>query len=158
MALIKCQECGKEISSEAKACPNCGSPNEIVTQKNNLIKKIVYDIIGCIILVSVFFMVIYVIKINRKSYIYGHEAIEILEKLKNSEITVDTASYQLEKIYKLVNEEYSKLDSDSNESSRLFIIELAISGAVKTDRQNNVSIPDINEAISDIKEQMSFFS
>ena len=24
MALKKCSECGKEISSEAKICPNCG--------------------------------------------------------------------------------------------------------------------------------------
>jgi hypothetical protein len=26
MALIKCKECGKEISSAATACPNCGKP------------------------------------------------------------------------------------------------------------------------------------
>lgn len=26
MALIKCGECGKEISSKAVACPNCGAP------------------------------------------------------------------------------------------------------------------------------------
>lgn len=26
MALIKCEECGKEISSLATACPNCGFP------------------------------------------------------------------------------------------------------------------------------------
>ncbi len=26
MALIKCSECGKEISSEAKVCPHCGKP------------------------------------------------------------------------------------------------------------------------------------
>lgn len=26
MALIKCSECGKEISSNAKNCPNCGNP------------------------------------------------------------------------------------------------------------------------------------
>lgn len=26
MALIKCEDCGKEISSDAKACPECGSP------------------------------------------------------------------------------------------------------------------------------------
>jgi hypothetical protein len=25
MALIKCRECGKEISSKAQACPNCGA-------------------------------------------------------------------------------------------------------------------------------------
>ena len=28
MALIKCPECGKEISDKAKACPNCGAPAE----------------------------------------------------------------------------------------------------------------------------------
>lgn len=28
MALIKCPECGKEISDRAKACPNCGCPIE----------------------------------------------------------------------------------------------------------------------------------
>jgi DNA-directed RNA polymerase subunit RPC12/RpoP len=26
MALIKCAECGKEISDQAAACPNCGNP------------------------------------------------------------------------------------------------------------------------------------
>ena len=26
MALIKCSECGKEISDKATTCPNCGSP------------------------------------------------------------------------------------------------------------------------------------
>ncbi len=25
MALIKCEECGKEISSEALTCPHCGA-------------------------------------------------------------------------------------------------------------------------------------
>ena len=28
MALIKCKECGKEISSKAKTCPNCAAPNK----------------------------------------------------------------------------------------------------------------------------------
>lgn len=26
MALIKCPECGKEVSSGATSCPNCGHP------------------------------------------------------------------------------------------------------------------------------------
>ena len=26
MALIKCSECGKEISDKATSCPNCGCP------------------------------------------------------------------------------------------------------------------------------------
>ena len=28
MALIKCSECGKEVSDKATACPNCGAPIE----------------------------------------------------------------------------------------------------------------------------------
>lgn len=28
MAIIKCSECGKEISDKAKVCPNCGCPND----------------------------------------------------------------------------------------------------------------------------------
>ena len=28
MALIKCVDCGKEVSDRAKVCPNCGCPIE----------------------------------------------------------------------------------------------------------------------------------
>jgi hypothetical protein len=35
MALIKCPECGKEMSSEAPACPNCGKPNVTVAKKKS---------------------------------------------------------------------------------------------------------------------------
>ena len=35
MALIKCSECGKEISDKAKACPNCG----LVFPENTRIKQ-----------------------------------------------------------------------------------------------------------------------
>ncbi len=31
MALIKCSECGKEISDKAKQCPHCGFENNIIT-------------------------------------------------------------------------------------------------------------------------------
>ena len=31
MALMKCKECGKEISSNAKVCPNCGYKNDVKT-------------------------------------------------------------------------------------------------------------------------------
>ena len=34
MALVKCSECGKEISSNAESCPNCGNPMR--TQKSNV--------------------------------------------------------------------------------------------------------------------------
>jgi predicted amidophosphoribosyltransferase len=30
MALIKCDECGREISSEAEFCPHCGKPSSVI--------------------------------------------------------------------------------------------------------------------------------
>ena len=43
MALIKCSECGKEISSKASSCPHCGNPmkqNEetVVAYENKTVK------------------------------------------------------------------------------------------------------------------------
>ncbi len=42
MALIKCEECGKEFSSKASACPNCGCPNEIKVE-SKLLKSGKYE-------------------------------------------------------------------------------------------------------------------
>lgn len=40
MALIKCTECGKEISDKASSCPNCGCPlTTDASDKNKIIEK-----------------------------------------------------------------------------------------------------------------------
>ena len=39
MALIKCPECGKEISDLAKSCPNCGFPIEGEFNSENYLKN-----------------------------------------------------------------------------------------------------------------------
>ena len=50
MALIKCPECGKEVSDKAKACPHCGF--EIAQQKQNKSR------LGCLfwLLIAVIFI------------------------------------------------------------------------------------------------------
>jgi hypothetical protein len=44
MALIKCKECGEEISSAAAACPNCGKPIPKKSQAGT----------GCLVVIIVF--------------------------------------------------------------------------------------------------------
>ena len=57
MALIKCPECGKEISDRAKQCIHCGYPldeninenneiNEILSNINNETNKVICNILG----------------------------------------------------------------------------------------------------------------
>ena len=38
MALIKCSECGKDVSDKASSCPNCGNPI-IVPKKDRVCEK-----------------------------------------------------------------------------------------------------------------------
>lgn len=42
MALIKCPECGKEISSEADVCPNCGISTRKKKKENGGIRAVCY--------------------------------------------------------------------------------------------------------------------
>lgn len=46
MALIKCSECGKEISDKANSCPNCGCPAKGFDKDENIysFRGIDYDI------------------------------------------------------------------------------------------------------------------
>lgn len=56
MALINCPECQKEISNEAKTCPNCGF--DLHREEKANIKKTVLSIIGIIIAI-ILIVVIY---------------------------------------------------------------------------------------------------
>ncbi len=39
MALIKCNECGKDVSEKAESCPNCGAPVEVKAKSFRLSKS-----------------------------------------------------------------------------------------------------------------------
>jgi DNA-directed RNA polymerase subunit RPC12/RpoP len=42
MALILCEECGKEVSDKAAACPNCGAPIASMVEEANAPKKVTF--------------------------------------------------------------------------------------------------------------------
>lgn len=44
MALISCPECGHQISSLSRSCPNCGRPNENPQENMCLIEGVQYDL------------------------------------------------------------------------------------------------------------------
>ena len=55
MALMKCRECGHEISSEAASCPRCGAPKP---QKKSSIEGSVQAILGIIFVTFLVLMVV----------------------------------------------------------------------------------------------------
>lgn len=47
--MIQCPECGKEISSEATVCPNCGAENKQAKEnKSNKMQGFILGIVGVV--------------------------------------------------------------------------------------------------------------
>lgn len=57
METIKCKECGKELSSKAEICPNCG----VRIKKKSFISKVFrfFEIIGVLIVIGIICVVVY---------------------------------------------------------------------------------------------------
>lgn len=53
MALIKCKECGKEVSSTAKVCPHCGKKDPAVAELSEKTMGIIW-IISIVIVLCLF--------------------------------------------------------------------------------------------------------
>ncbi|MBP7653485.1 zinc ribbon domain-containing protein [Candidatus Dependentiae bacterium] len=70
MAMIKCKECGKEISDSVSTCPNCGK--KLKTSKLKL---------GCLTLIGLIIFIAIITSLQS-----GSEEKELLEKLKNAPI------------------------------------------------------------------------
>lgn len=49
MALIKCHECGKDVSTEAKACPSCGAKVVLPKKKSRMGRLFLYALVGVIL-------------------------------------------------------------------------------------------------------------
>ena len=56
MALVACADCGKEMSSEAVACPNCGRPSTKAANKAKDSKQSVGCVIVLVGLLMLFFL------------------------------------------------------------------------------------------------------
>ncbi len=59
MALIKCKNCGKEISNKASACPYCDYKNDkqVISLFSRISKKIILGIVIVILIIFVFIFV-----------------------------------------------------------------------------------------------------
>ena len=70
MALIKCKECGKEISENAKVCVNCGNPNTLSSKekKQEVENKVAQDNQAVVITIGIVIVVILSIFFGGKAF------------------------------------------------------------------------------------------
>jgi hypothetical protein len=77
MAMIKCKECGKEVSTKAGTCPNCGV--KIIDPKGCL------GCLGLILILSVGFIIFSYISISKKEA----ERLKVSEEAKQQKMIKD---------------------------------------------------------------------
>lgn len=64
MALIKCPECGKEISDKTKKCPECGYPIKKLNKKSGTKRKIIISLIIVIGIIFIISITVIIIKLS----------------------------------------------------------------------------------------------
>lgn len=108
MSLSPCSECGKDISSSARACPGCGAPNKIINQRRKII--VIATVIALAIVVFIFLIVRSPAGkqpdgMSNDVYKLGINALNITDAYLNGEMDtgeavkkLDNISGQLEKI------------------------------------------------------------
>lgn len=110
MALIKCPECGKEVSDSAVMCPNCGCPiNQ--KKKKKLSKK---SIAALVIIFLVMIIIVGGIAFFKNNKTLGEKAVEnSLQTLDKILLAPDTIN-----IHQCVSRDFTK-DQDVNTNDEL---------------------------------------
>ncbi len=129
MALIKCKECGKDISDTAEVCINCGAKTEKAKRDNKNIVRSGIVILIIVLLASVMFAIY---NHNPKIKVCN-KAINILEKYRKDEIDtpklineLKTLSNEAETLSKKARKSETQLDL-SNISITLYLMSYEIS-------------------------------
>ena len=155
MALIKCEECGKEISEEARTCPNCGVKTAKTKKQNKTISKVVIMVLIIVTLIAIIGINTNNAKKKDLMYQCSIEAINILESYKEKRIDAKQAVKELKSIkYKL--EEHAEEIREENEDKSFkskYLASIIDGAAISLDSSFKiVDNIEINEFIQEIKD------
>ena len=113
MALIKCPECGKEISDKARRCPKCGYSlsNEFNKKKKSFSFKVLVICIGIFIAIAIFYLISQIMGGNDESI--NNETTN--NETTNNESTLDVTANSILKM----QENIGDVDDGNSEEMEL---------------------------------------
>lgn len=150
MALIKCSECGKEISDTATICPNCGVKTESAINKSQKTKSNIIITTCIIIIIAIIGISFYFIYASNPLNKLKNEAISILNDYKNDELSRIETKEKLEVIHDEASQKYDdNVDLENKISFNGFIINLS---SITWDlTKGEISDTAIDEYISELR-------
>ena len=101
MSLIKCSVCSKKMADNAKICPNCGAPNQVLkTKRKSQYTKITIGVVIILALVIVFFATKNMKPARMEIAVYdlGISALNVTDEFLDSKIDADIANGKLDNI------------------------------------------------------------
>ncbi|MCK9582942.1 MAG: FxLYD domain-containing protein [Endomicrobiales bacterium] len=135
MALIKCSECGTEVSSEADKCPKCAFPINKTAKKTQQKKLANGCAIGCLTVFIIFAILFLVVVLSSKKSPPPNSGKASLSSNKSiTESMSEKPALELKKGWEFVNGKYGNT---------------LISGIVKNNSQKNYSYVQISFGIYD---------
>lgn len=100
MALINCPECGKEVSEQAKICPNCGYK---IKRMKSSVKLLVDIIILAVIAIAGYIFVdnlhLKPRNVSQQVYDAGVEMVNIADQVLKGKLTQSEASEKADRAY-----------------------------------------------------------
>lgn len=165
MALIKCPECGKEISDKAISCPNCGYP---VSQKQekvlhnqhqpashphhhqkgmptNKILAIIFSVFGCILLIGI----VSSIFLNSVESINDETQIEEPDQ-EEIQVVPDTAKPNTNQVDETQPELNETNDAEGTQNSIVDAFKQGFEDNFNISEENQENIDSIQESVSEI--------
>lgn len=122
MALIKCSECGKEISDKANTCPNCGIK---IHNNKNIMKIVIVIVVLCLGI-----------------FIFSGRLTRFLTNSKNDKIIK-----KIEGTYVLTNNTFELLNNEINNIQG----EYTINNEIKIEKDNTYFVNGIEECQKEYK-------
>lgn len=111
MPLIKCGDCGKEISSEAENCPNCGKPSSIVKDKKIAsISRFISSLLLVLVLLGFIWLLIW--SYLPKQLLVGkwEQKRDTIEILSDNVINIKNGSTLVSGTYKILDSKTARVN------------------------------------------------
>lgn len=170
MALIKCNECGNEVSNTAKACPKCGAKiiNKIKEEKKKKNKHkfiLIGIIVGIALILSTIGLVIYN---KQKLSKYKENYQDILDKIYDSALETERALSLYRKVWyntiweeddestdKYAKDSNGKFYDDFNDSLDNLWISSEYSSKIRSIKKSSLSeIPELYKKLENPPKKM----
>lgn len=150
MALIKCNECGKEISDTATICPNCGVKTENAMNRSRKTKSNIIIATCIIMIIAIVGISFYFIYASNPLNKLKNEAITVLNDYKDDELSRIETKEKLEVIYDEASQKYNdNADLEHKIGFNSFIVNLS---SITWDlTKGEISDTAIDEYISELR-------